>query len=251
MSVKDARPRGAPQQTAAVAVARHRVRVSGGAISSSHILDGGARRCMAGRRPGEPVPKCPVCGSGDRFVAFSPGCVTARSVLRPVAGRFTRCRGCGSAYLDPRPSPETIELAYRAYYTHGGLQPHRRPLAICARASPTTIGGRASGTHRRADRARWPAWSARVAPSRAAIVAREIRHLPAKKGGRLLDVGCGSGAFLTHMQALGWQAEGVDPDPAAVASARDAGLRVTNRHAFPTSILSARTAHSTQSRSAT
>ena len=55
---------------------------------------------------------------------------------------------------------------------------------------------------------------------------REIRHLPAKTGGTLLDVGCGSGAFLAQMAALGWRTQGIDPDPAAVASAREAGLHV-------------------------
>jgi SAM-dependent methyltransferase len=68
---------------------------------------------------------------------------------------------------------------------------------------------------------------ARVCRSRGAIVDREIRHLPARPGGRLLDVGCGSGAFVRTMAELGWRAEGIDPDPAAVASARAAGLAVT------------------------
>ena len=67
----------------------------------------------------------------------------------------------------------------------------------------------------------------RVAPARGALVDREIRHLPATPGGRLLDLGSGSGAFLVQMAALGWRAQGIDPDPAAVASAREAGLDVT------------------------
>ena len=65
-----------------------------------------------------------------------------------------------------------------------------------------------------------------MAPARGALVDREIRHLPAIPGGRLLDVGCGSGAFLVQMAALGWRAQGIDPDPVAVASAREAGLNV-------------------------
>jgi len=28
------------------------------------------------------------------------------------------CKDCGSAYLDPRPTPETIGLAYSNYFTH-------------------------------------------------------------------------------------------------------------------------------------
>lgn len=56
---------------------------------------------------------------------------------------------------------------------------------------------------------------------------REVRHLPAKQGGRLLDVGCGDGAFVSYMTHLGWEAEGVDPDAAAIESGRAAGLNVT------------------------
>jgi SAM-dependent methyltransferase len=170
------------------------------------------------------VPGCPVCGSRDRFVAFA-GLRDRAFRVAPGSWTLHRCRGCGSAYLDPRPSPETIELAYRAYYTHGDSSPpppvgrFRQGLANDYRRwrfgyneGPIVPGGRLL---------------ARLAPSRAAIVAREIRHLPARTGGRLLDVGCGSGAFLTHMQALGWRVAGVDPDPAAIAQARGAGLAVT------------------------
>ena len=136
-----------------------------------------------------------------------------------------RCRECRAAYLDPRPSPQTIELAYRSYYTHGAATP------------PPPVGRIRQALANDYRRARWgyvqgPAITGgrlipRLAPSRAAIVDREVRHLHATPGGRLLDVGCGSGGFLLAMAALGWRVEGIDPDPAAVAGAREAGLRVT------------------------
>jgi SAM-dependent methyltransferase len=66
---------------------------------------------------------------------------------------------------------------------------------------------------------------ARIARSRGAIVAREIRHLPLKRRGRLLDVGCGNGDFVRAMAALGWDAEGLDPDPTGVAAARASGVK--------------------------
>ena len=46
------------------------------------------------------------------------------------------------------------------------------------------------------------------------------------RGGRLLEVGCGGGDSLALLQELGWDAEGVDFDPEAVANARAKGLRV-------------------------
>ncbi|RIK70970.1 MAG: hypothetical protein DCC66_03610 [Planctomycetota bacterium] len=45
-------------------------------------------------------------------------------------------------------------------------------------------------------------------------------------GGRLLDVGCGSGGYLARMRDRGWRCVGVEPSPAAVAAARSAGLEV-------------------------
>lgn len=172
----------------------------------------------------EALRACPVCGCEERRVLYA-GLRDRAFRAAPGSWTLVRCQGCRSAYLDPRPTPETIELAYRSYYTHGPttLRPPvgrlRQGLANDYRRArwgytqgPTIPGGRLIP---------------RVAPSRGALVDREIRHLPAIPGGRLLDVGCGSGAFLAQMAALGWRAEGIDPDPAAVASAREAGLSVT------------------------
>src|SRR5260370_19823353 len=41
-----------------------------------------------------------------------------------------------------------------------------------------------------------------------------------KEGGRLLEIGCGSGRFLSIAQLLGWQVCGVEPDPVAAAVAK-------------------------------
>jgi SAM-dependent methyltransferase len=38
----------------------------------------------------------------------------------------------------------------------------------------------------------------------------------------LLDVGCGDGEFLARMRQFGWDVQGVEPDPAAIQSAREA-----------------------------
>jgi SAM-dependent methyltransferase len=44
--------------------------------------------------------------------------------------------------------------------------------------------------------------------------------------GRLLDAGCGYGAFVAAMRERGWDAEGVDPSPTVVAAARRKGRTV-------------------------
>jgi len=53
-----------------------------------------------------------------------------------------------------------------------------------------------------------------------------VFHLPAKGGGRLLEVGCGDGAMLDSMAKGGWQVAGVDFDERAVQIARSRGLTV-------------------------
>ncbi|MCO4745773.1 MAG: class I SAM-dependent methyltransferase [Proteobacteria bacterium] len=59
------------------------------------------------------------------------------------------------------------------------------------------------------------------------LEASHARHLPfTSRRGRLLDVGCGSGDFVQFASHLGWSAEGIDNDPAAVASAQAAGRNV-------------------------
>jgi SAM-dependent methyltransferase len=146
----------------------------------------------------------------------------------PGRWRLVRCGDCRSAYLDPRPTTASIGRAYARYYTHGSHD---------TGVPPIRLHGLRRGLANDYLRVRWGydvrpvipggAFLARVAPLRGASVDREIRHLPARPGGRLLDVGSGNGLFLAQMRELGWNAEGVEPDPAAVATTREAGLRVT------------------------
>jgi SAM-dependent methyltransferase len=170
----------------------------------------------------ETVPACPVCGAVEREVLY--GGLEDRLFGAPGRWTLHRCSGCGCAYLDPRPDRATIGLAYRSYYTHEagadgaatGLRARLRNGYLNARhgyelAPATRLGavvGRLSPVHReQAD--------------------RRIRHLSRPRAGaRLLDVGCGNGAFLRAMRAAGWEVSGIDPDPAAVAAARAAGLDV-------------------------
>ena len=49
---------------------------------------------------------------------------------------------------------------------------------------------------------------------------------PPPPPGRLLDVGCGSGAYAVSVQRLGWQVEGVEPSARAARLARQEGVLV-------------------------
>src|SRR2546429_396623 len=65
----------------------------------------------------EAVPLCPVCGCQERNVLLND---LVDNVFHVAPGKWTlkRCLGCHSAYLDPRPTVETIGAAYEIYYTH-------------------------------------------------------------------------------------------------------------------------------------
>jgi len=176
----------------------------------------------------EAVPACPVCGVVEGVVLWD-GLTDRMFGAAPGTWRLVRCAGCSSAYLDPRPTPGSIGRAYAVYYTHGDAEDVAPPVALHevrrglandhlrARwgydAAPATFGGR---------------HLARLLRLRGATVDREIRHLPARPGGRLLDVGAGTGAAVASLRALGWDAEGLDPDPDAVEVARRAGIKMTH-----------------------
>jgi SAM-dependent methyltransferase len=73
----------------------------------------------------------------------------------------------------------------------------------------------------------WPVGRHLVSKSRRAALDLQVRHLPKPQGpARILDVGCGNGAFLKRMRSFGWDVHGLDPDPAAAAAAKASGIDV-------------------------
>ncbi len=176
---------------------------------------------------------CDLCGSSEVAVLF-----TQRDVRRPAPDQLfqvVECRGCGLAYLNPR--PEGLELA--AYYPEGyysGLEseegrarPHaaslrglrkqvRRALLQRFYRYPTSDGG-LQGTETgllgllktaclQAER-----WRLRIGGREAAII-------PFHGEGRLLDVGCAGGKDLQRIQEMGWKVTGVEFSPTAASVAR-------------------------------
>ena len=107
-------------------------------------------------------------------------------------GRWSivRCAECGLGYQNPRIPPQEIGRYYpESYYPHSVRQ-----------------GGiRRFGTY----------------------AAMRVIH-PPHQNASLLDVGCGSGAFVALCIERGWLAEGFDVDPRAGQDARQAGARVVN-----------------------
>jgi 2-polyprenyl-3-methyl-5-hydroxy-6-metoxy-1,4-benzoquinol methylase len=147
-------------------------------------------------------------------------------VFGVAGGRWTlhRCRGCGAAYLDPRPADKALGGLYARYYTHEPPAPNLEPAGRVARTARALRNGhlaRALGYELRPS-LRSGAALGQLLPGFAAIAERPVRSLPAAS--RVLDVGAGNGLFVAEACAWGLRAAGIDLDEEGVSAGRRAGL---------------------------
>ena len=141
-----------------------------------------------------------------------------------------RCGRCQVGYLDPRPTPAAIAKAYASYYTHTESQ-EWQPSGRVARGLQWLRHTLRNGylNHQYNVQLR-PAWAIgalivpRLAVSRSKSDKKmRLLRLP-QRGAKLLDIGCGNGAFLQQMQQLGWEVAGLDFDAEAVRACQAAGI---------------------------
>ncbi len=164
------------------------------------------------------APTCPTCGQ-PRTVRF--GGLTDRILEAPGTWALRACDKCRLLWLDPQPHADDVGRLYEgAYMTHASTD--------SAAGLPAPAAGYVAGVYGYRTTARpWPRWLRHLAPLDD-VLGGQVCWLEARSGGRLLDVGCGSGAFLARMRALGWNVQGVEPDPAAADLARRRGLQVSS-----------------------
>lgn len=181
----------------------------------------------------ERVATCPACGSEARAPLLS-DLKDVTFFAAPGRWSLWSCKACASAFLDPRPTPESIGLAYRNYYTHAAAQEQTSELTLSALGrlrvmisndyrnrrygldcQPSIPGGYLLG---------------RLSPKLSMLIDERFRYLPKpdsrSRERRMLDVGCGAGEFIRRAQALGWTVDGLDFDPEAVDEARKSGADV-------------------------
>jgi 2-polyprenyl-3-methyl-5-hydroxy-6-metoxy-1,4-benzoquinol methylase len=175
----------------------------------------------------EAVPVCPVCGAADRALLHG-GLRDRVFFCAPGEWSLHQCAGCGAGYLDPRPTRESVGLAYSEYFTHGSpnaitLQPRSAWRRYRTAQRNAYLNAR-YGYQLAPATARSPRW---LTTGRRQRFDRFVGCLPFPgSGARLLDLGCGSGTFLAQMRAVGWEVWGLEPDAKAAAAATAAGLRV-------------------------
>jgi 2-polyprenyl-3-methyl-5-hydroxy-6-metoxy-1,4-benzoquinol methylase len=154
---------------------------------------------------------CPLCGNpGARFHTG----LQDRLYGSPGEWNMARCpqKECGLVWLDPEPLEVDIYKAYSNYYTH----------------SPEGV------EHPKSFRRRFQSAGFVLLLKLTTFfcgLSKQLSnlknmHLDGLPPGRILDIGCGGGAFLHKMKNRGWNAEGLDFDEDAVhAAIEDYGVQ--------------------------
>jgi 2-polyprenyl-3-methyl-5-hydroxy-6-metoxy-1,4-benzoquinol methylase len=187
--------------------------------------------------PTRRVSQCYLCGSEGNMLHQN---IRDHVFGAPGLWSFRKCRNekCGLIWIDPSPLPSHIGKLYENYYTHqqkgnDAHSPfHRRLLKNIHSIVRDCYVARRYGYREIAPRLLSPlGFLLYFFPLRRALLDFETMQLSYREEGRLLEIGCGDGLFLSRMQQLGWKVSGVDPDPSALMFQRgllDADLRCGN-----------------------
>lgn len=145
---------------------------------------------------------------------------------------------CGLMWIDPQPSTAQLAVAYQTYYTHGVRQNNSPLRQFYLQLRLGYLASRFGYGHDNTN-SWWKIAGSVIGllPHRRAAFDASVMWLPVKPGGRLLEIGCGAGENLAHLAQLGWQVEGIEPDPRAASVARSRGLVISegnlNASSFP------------------
>ncbi len=167
---------------------------------------------------------CLLCGGRN----FEPVIVAPDPVTK-IGGLFqvVRCRDCGLAFTNPRPTMNSIGQFYPESYAPYSGRESDEQLPGSWRHTLTRAALRAGYGY--------PPQPAGLSTELLALLARMTMRrtrqrqswIPFRAPGRLLDFGCGAGDFLKRMRSLGWNVAGIDfSEKVAREIEQSSGIRV-------------------------
>jgi len=175
----------------------------------------------------EARPLCPLCGGTGDYLYQG---LSDRLFGAPGRWNLRQCGNdhCRLLWLDPMPVESDLAKLYSTYYTHHVREGSSSAKRIYRRAIDGYLRKRfgygADNRERMVDGILGRLLY--LHPGARAEAEARVMSVPAKAGGRLLEIGFGNAQTLLRMKELGWQVEGVEFDPVAVGNARALGLDV-------------------------
>ena len=135
--------------------------------------------------------RCLLCDNESRINSAGFQQIYRQSNGPPVLLAWWECSVCGGWFVDPPPSAAMIESQW--------------PIVVYGDPTREEV----------------------YTQYRREFTMRLIGEFAKRTGGgELLDVGCGSGAFMSEATVAGWQCRGFDPNPGSIEIARERGLDV-------------------------
>lgn len=161
---------------------------------------------------------CNMCGN-EKYVKLYPG----RDRLYGLEGSFyiVKCLRCGLVYTNPRPTEKEIGIFYpsKNYYSYQDYESE----SLFRRLRRIIIEKYYSDNNFNRNESKYNSFFEIAAWLMRARVGAIPTFIP---GGRILDVGCGSGETVKILKDIGWNAWGLEVDEGAVKIGRHKELNV-------------------------